>query len=135
MARKVGEARSFVTQTVSIACGASNADNLVDLVVPSPAATLLNVSATQKVAGTGSGSFSLQIKYGGEAGGPSLTAVGTASSTGLVVAAATAGTIHGSFSPNGLALNAEGAHLNISTVKTGTVSGNATILVILTWQL
>ncbi len=119
-------------QEIALACGATDADNLVDLTVPSPAATLLQISATTKTAGVGTGTFGLQVKY--EEATP--VAIGAASATTFIDADAVAGTIHGTFSPGGAAvLNKEGEHLNISTVKAGTVTGNATLLIALLWQL
>lgn len=120
-----------ITQTFTLACGASDADNLVDFTVPSPGATLLQINATQKTAGTGTGTFGLQAKYG-EA---SPTAIGAASATTFVDADAVAGTIHGQIFVNSQVLGAEGQHLNISTVKAGSVTGNATLILTLLWAL
>lgn len=131
MARKLRNS-NLVSQTFTLACGASDADNLVDAIVPSPNATLLQVTATTKTAGTGTGTFGLQVKYGES----TPTAVGDASATTFINADGAAGTIHGSFTPNAAAVKGqEGAHLNISTVKAGTVSGNATLIIMLLWQL
>ena len=122
---------NLVMQTVVIACGASDADNLVDALVPGPAATLLNVTATTKTAGTGTGTFSLQIFY--EEATP--VAIGAATAVTFVNADGVAGTIHGSFQPNATVIGKEGEHINVTTVKTGTVSGNATLILQLLWSL
>ena len=122
---------NMVMQTFTVACGASDADNLVDAMVPGPQATLLQATALTKTAGTGTGTFSLQVKY--EEATP--VALGAATATTFINADGAAGTIHGSFQPNALVLNKEGEHLNITTVKTGTVSADATLIVQLLWQL
>lgn len=120
-----------IIQSFTLACGASDADNLVDAIVPTDNATLLEIVATQKVAGTGTGTFSLAAKYGES----SPTAIGAASSATFIDADAAAGTVHGVATINALVQGQQGKHLNISTVKTGTVSGNATLIINLHWQL
>lgn len=119
-------------QTVALACGASDADNLVDLVAPGPYASLLRISATTKTAGTGTGTFSLQVKVGES----TPAALGAATAATFIDADAVAGTVHGDFLVQArIAAGDEYKHLNVSTVKTGTVSGNATLLIELVWQL
>lgn len=122
---------NLVLQTFTVACGATDQNNLVDALVPGPAATLLNVTATTKTAGTGTGTFSLQVLY--EEATP--VAIGAATATTFVNADGAAGTIHGSFQPMTTVKDKEGEHLNITTVKTGTVSGDATLIIQLLWQL
>lgn len=131
MARRSGNEPSYLNQTISVACGAADADNLVDLVVPCQGATVAQVSATTKTAGTGTGTFGLQIKQGES----SPTALTPATAVTFIDADAVAGTIHGSFSGDGLSAGTEGSHINISTVKTGTVSGNATLLLSIIWRI
>lgn len=128
MARWSG--RKIIRQEIALACGASDADNLVDLTVPSPNAELLQISATTKTAGTGTGTFGLQVKYGES----SPVAIGAASATSFIDADAAAGTVHGQFAVKDEVANQEGKHLNISTVKSGTVSANATLLISLMWR-
>lgn len=122
---------NLVMQTFTIACGATDADNLVDALVPGPSATLLNVTATTKTAGTGTGTFSLQVMY--EEATP--VAIGAATAVTFINADGAAGTIHGSFQPNATVTNKEGEHINITTVKSGTVSGNATLIIQLLWSV
>lgn len=132
MSRAQRPGHNLIIQNVTLACGASDADNLVDLVVPGPAAELIRVSATQKTAGTGTGTFSLQVKIGES----SPTAVGAASSATFIDADAVAGTVHGDFFPQAGTTSADQyKHINVSTVKTGTVSGNATLLLTFTWEI
>lgn len=120
-----------ITDTIVLAAGASDADNLVDSTVPSDNCTLVNVLVTQKTAGTGTGTFSIQLKYGES----SPTAIGSASSATFIDADAVAGTIHGTYTVNTNVRNSAGKHLNISTVKTGSVTGNATCIYRVTWQV
>jgi hypothetical protein len=121
-----------MTQTFALACGASDADNLVDAMVPSEAATLLSVRALQKTAGGTTGTFSIQVKVGES----SPVALGPASAATFIDADAVAGTVHGELEVNAQpGAAAVGKHINISTVKTGTVSSNATIIFQLLWSL
>jgi hypothetical protein len=123
-----------VNQTFVVTCGASNADNLVDAVVPGDRCKLLGGTVTTKTAGTGTGSFSVQIKY--EEATP--VAVNAATATTYVDADAAAGTIHGSGTRlvGGDFIDGKwGEHLNVTTVKTGTVSGDAVLIVNLLWEL
>ena len=122
---------NMVMQTVLATCGASDADNLVDALVPGPSATLLNVTATTKTAGTGTGTFGLQIKY--EEATP--VAIGDATAVTFINADGAAGTIHGSFQPNATVVGKEGEHINITTVKTGSVTGDAVLILQLLWSL
>ena len=121
----------MVMQTFTVACGATDQDNLVDAMVPSPYATLLQVTALTKTAGVGTGTFSLQIFY--EEATP--VAIGAATAVTFVNADGAAGTIHGSFQPNATVVGKEGEHINVTTVKTGTVSSDATLILQLLWQL
>lgn len=131
MARQGGKLRKIIHQNITLACGASDADNLVDLVVPSPNAELLQIGATQKTAGGTTGTFSLQVKYGET----SPVAIGAATAVTFIDADAVAGTVHGQFAIKASVKDQEGKHLNISTVKTGTVSSNATLLLDLVWAI
>jgi hypothetical protein len=137
MARKIRDA-GIITLVGSVACGASDASNLilneaatasVGLVLPFDNMTFLGASIVQRVAGTGSGSFSATIAVGS---GP--TAVSQTSANTLVVAAATAGTYHGYVDGSGINCGAAGQQIKLTTVKTGTVSGNATLEVTLFFQ-
>jgi type 1 fimbria pilin len=121
----------MIRQEIALACGASDADNLVDLTVPSPNAELLQIGATTKTAGTGTGTFGLQVKYGEAA----AVAIGAASAVTFIDADAAAGTVHGQFSVKTSVKDQEGKHLNIATVKSGTVSANATLLISLLWRI
>jgi hypothetical protein len=129
MARRSG--KRIIHQTVVLACGAADADNLVDLVVPSPGCELLQIGATQKTAGGTTGTFSLQVKYGES----SPVAIGLATALTFIDADAVAGVVHGQFAVNSTLLGQEGKHLNISTVKSGTVSSNATLIIVLVWRV
>src|ERR1041385_5645783 len=102
-----------ITHYVALAAGASDADNLIDATVPSDNCTLVNVLVTQKTAGTGTGTFSIQLKYGES----SPTAIGSATATTFIDADAVAGTVHGTYTVNANVRNSAGKHLNISTVK------------------
>lgn len=67
-----------------------------------------------------------------KSGSTSLT---TATANTFIDADAVAGTIHGIVSGiKGVTLN-EGDLISIATVKTGTVSANATLAIMLTWRV
>lgn len=125
---------NMIMQTLlTTAIGASDATTLFDLTVPCDNASLIMVQATQKTAGTGAGTFSIQVMTGAADAG--TTAVGSASTATFITAAAAAGTVHGSFFPQSQGLNLVGGqHLAIKTVKTGTVSAGAVLILNLFWQ-
>ena len=124
----------IVQNLLTTAIGSTDTTTLFDLVVPGPYATLVQVTATTKTAGATTGTFSLQIMTGAADAG--TTAVGDASAGTFIDADAVAGTPHGSFKPNGnVGSAAEGQHIGIKTVKTGTVSTGAVLLLQLFWQL
>jgi len=114
--------------------GAADADNLVDAVVPGDNCRLLGGTVTTKTAGTGTGTFSIKIMY--EEATP--VAVNAATATTYIDADAVAGVIHGAGVglPGGEFIKGKwGEHLNVTTVKAGTVSGNAVLLISLLWEL
>lgn len=137
MARKIRDA-GIITLVGSVACGAADgtavilneaATASVGLVLPFDNMTFLGASIVQRAAGTGSGSFSAQIAVGT---GP--TGVSQVSANTLVVAAAAAGTYQGYVDGCGINCGAAGQQIKITTAKTGTVSGNATLEVTLFFQ-
>jgi hypothetical protein len=124
----------WVQQILTTAIGSSDATTLFDIIVPGDYATLVAVVATQKTAGATTGTFSIQIMAG--AADAANVAIGDASSGTFIDADAVAGTVHGLFKPNGRAVSdAMGQHIGIKTVKTGTVSTGAVLLLQLFWQL
>lgn len=133
MARQI-RPNMVIQEILTTAIGDSDATTLFDAVVPGNGATLVQVIATQKTAGGTTGTFSIQVMTG--AADAKNVAVGDASAVTFIDADAVAGTVHGSFRPNGkVAIDAEGQHLAIKTVKTGTVSSGAVLLLSLLWQL
>jgi len=121
--------RRVFHQNTTVACGATDQNNPIDLLVPSPNCTALEVTVTTKTAGTGTGTFSIQLTYGG-----TPTVVGLASATSFIDADAAAGTVHGSLSIRASIKDNEGARLGIKTVKSGTVSADATLILDFTWK-
>ncbi len=116
----------------SVACGAADASNLilgpdatasVALVTPFDNLTFLGAVIVQRVAGTGTGTFSVRIDSG-------TTPVSETSAGTLIDADAVAGTYQGYVDGMGNC-GTIGTQLKLTTVKTGTVSGNATLAVTL----
>lgn len=124
---------NIVVQTFTVAAGATDQNNPVDALVPGPGATLLEAAYTTKTAGTGTGTFSVRVKAG------ATDFLGVASATTFIDADAAAGVHHGVQAalnaPVGTGTAVEGARLGITTVKAGTVSADATLIVQLKWQL
>jgi hypothetical protein len=119
---------------LTTAIGNTDTTTLFDAIVPGDRATLVQVLATQKTAGGTTGTFSIQIMTGAADAG--TTAVGDASAVTFIDADAVAGTVHGTFKPNGnVGADTQGQHIGIKTVKTGTVSSGAVLLLILFWQI
>lgn len=129
MARKHGA--NIVIQHTTIACGSVDTTTKLPLAVPSSNATLRQVTYTQYVAGGTTGTFSVQIMRG-TAG---ATAVNTATANTFIDADGAVALVHGSTEENIQVQGAEGDVLWIKTVKTGTVSADATLLLTLTWML
>lgn len=126
MARRTG--KRFEQMIAVVACGSVDQNNPIDALVPSPNAYLQQVAATIKTAGTGAGSFGIQVTFGG-----TPTTIGPASATSFITAAAAAGTFQGILTVNGQVKDQEGQRLGIKTVKSGTVSADATLILNLTW--
>lgn len=121
-----------VLQTATVACGATDQNNNLSLCVPGPNATLLHAQFFQVGQGTGAGTFSVRVKAG------TTDFLGPASSSTFITANAAVSTYHGVLdidTPVGTGTAVEGARLGITTVKTGSVTADATLGVQLLWQL
>ena len=128
MARKIR--RGIITLHGSVAAGAADATNLilgpdatasVALVNPFDSLTFIGAEVVQRVAGTGTGTFSCRIDVGS-------TPVSETTAATFIDADAVAGTVQGFIDGNGNA-GAAGQQIKLTTVKTGTVSGNATLAI------
>ena len=121
-----------IQNILTTALGASDATTLQDFTIPSDNATLVQIAATTKTAGVGSGSFTLQVMSG--AADAANVAIGPAAL--VITAASAAGTVQGSaILATTVAVGAGGQHLALKTVKTGTVSTGVVMLVTLFWQI
>jgi cyanophycinase-like exopeptidase len=127
-----------VSQAVTIACGATDGTNVIDLAVPFDGAILDRFSATQKVVGSGTGTFVVGISEFTSTG----TSVGR-SNTITVTAAALGNTVHGNalgygtqagVTNSGICVTM-GNRLAVTTTKTGTVTANATLVLNLLWLM
>lgn len=134
MARKTR--RLFALQG-SVAIGATDATPTlilgpdatasVALVTPLDNLTFLGAEIVQRAAGTGTGTFGLQFAYGS-----GNTIMSDASPTTLVDADAAAGTVHGfADTLSGGGGIPSGQQIKAISTKAGSVTGNATLAVIL----
>src|SRR6267142_2690027 len=130
MARRGGISPEYVQQNFIVACGSVDQNNPVDATVPCDGIQLVQATFTTKTAGTGTGTFSVKVTYGG-----TPTDLSPASSATFIDADAVAGTYHGTLNGFPQVQGSEGARLGISTVKTGTVSADATLIVGLIWRM
>jgi len=130
MPRKVRP--GIITLHGSVACGAADATNLIlgpdatasaALVMPFDNMTFLGAVVVQRVAGTGTGTFSIRL----DIGATPVTVSETSAAT-FIDADAVAGTYQGYLDGNGNC-GAIGQQIKLTTVKTGTVSGNATLAI------
>ena len=112
--------------SISVTVGSTDAQTLVDLTAPFEGARIDRFSATQKTAGTGTGSFTIIIE---EQGGTDLTAALT------IDPDAVAETVHGVAVGNNVASGATGRHLAVVTVKTGAVTGSPVMLLNILWTM
>lgn len=121
---------SIIALDGTCACGAADATNLVlnhaatasiAVVTPFDNMTFLGASIVQRAAGTGTGTFSLVFSYGSTPTTMSETTVGT-----FIDADAAAGTYQGYVDGGNVAVPS-GQQIKLSTVKTGSVTGNATL--------
>jgi hypothetical protein len=112
--------------STSATVGSSDGQTKIDVTAPWEGARIHSFTATQKTAGTGTGSFTVVIE---EVGGTDLTAALT------IDPDATADVVHGTAMGNGTQVSATGVHLAVATVKTGTVTGSPVLLLNILWQM
>lgn len=116
-----------MSQFLTVAIGASDATTVTitaGALAPFAGARIARVFATTGVAGTGTGTFTIQILDGST----TLTGAGI-----TIDADAAAGTVHGNMVGNGTQVVTGGGPLGIATVKTGTVSGGAILQILILW--
>ena len=116
---------TFPGQTISVTVGSTDGQTLIDLVAPFIGARIDRFSATQKTAGTGTGSFTIVIE---EQDGTDLTNALT------VDPDAAAEVVHGTALGKTTQASATGVHLAVVTAKTGAVTGSPVMLLNVLWQ-
>jgi len=130
MPRKIR--RGNFTIDFTAVCGASDATTLlrgeaavasVGPVSPFDNVTFLGASVVQRVAGTGAGTFSIALGYGA-----TPTQISETSAATFITAAAAVGTVHGYLDGQNTIIPSL-AQFKITTVKTGTVSADATLTI------
>jgi hypothetical protein len=125
MARRQRIVYSSSSTIVTAAVGDVDQGNVLDMVAPSEGAQVDHWSLTTKTAGATTGTFTGQLKDG-------TTTLTAANIT--VDADAAAGVVHGTGTGNGGACIAAGNRITLTTLKTGTVSTGAVLLVYVAWS-
>lgn len=126
MARKSGLNPQLLHQMLLTGeVGATDTDYALDAVVPCAGAVLKQMTVVTKTAGATTGTFTLVLQAGDV----------TVSQTATVDADGAAGVVHASVGGiQGIKI-AEGAVLELATVKTGTVSTGAILWISLLWEV
>lgn len=116
----------LMSHTAALTIGSTDGQALLDLTAPYIGARIAKFTATQKTAGTGTGSFTVVIE---EQDGTDLTAALT------IDPDAAAEVVHGTANGNNTGATATGVHLAVVTAKTGVVSGSPVFLLNILWQM
>ena len=125
MGRISGETPTVFEQSFTVTCGATDQDNLLTIVAPCAGASVRQIVFVTTTAGTGTGTFTVELQSADVAIAGKVT----------IDADAAANTIHGTSTGNGVTTAADGDILEIATVKTGTVSGDAVLKGSIIWQV